>query len=254
MTKDGRIWMLSGNQLKILALIAMTLDHIGKLLLPDCIILQIIGRLSFPIFAYMIAEGCKYTRNRWKYLRNMLVVGLICQIGYFVAMKSLYMGVFITFSLAIMIIYISDYALKDIKKYFIEKEHVITGSTVIIILIKVILLMTFMLSVIYASEVLPKRLTRYFFCIDYGIWGVLMPVLIYYGRGKIGKLFMTLFSMLMLSLYLQEIQVIQWYSFLSIIPLALYNGYRGKIKLKNIFYIYYPLHLVAIYGIYMLIR
>ena len=57
---------LNGNQLKIIALIAMTLDHIGKMLLPGFTILQIIGRLAFPIFAYMIAEGCRYTKNRKK--------------------------------------------------------------------------------------------------------------------------------------------------------------------------------------------
>ena len=63
---------LSGNQLKLIALAAMTIDHIGAYLIPDMVIFRIIGRIAFPIFAYMLAEGCRYTRNRMKY---MLVLG-----------------------------------------------------------------------------------------------------------------------------------------------------------------------------------
>ena len=55
---------LTGNQLKLIALITMTIDHIGFMLLPQVKILRAIGRIAFPIFAYMIAEGCQYTRNR----------------------------------------------------------------------------------------------------------------------------------------------------------------------------------------------
>ena len=55
---------LTGNQLKLIALFAMTCDHVGLQLLPNVLILRILGRLALPIFAYMIAEGCRYTRNR----------------------------------------------------------------------------------------------------------------------------------------------------------------------------------------------
>ena len=59
---------LTGNQLKLLALFAMTCDHVGLQLLPQFIILRIIGRLAAPLFAYMIAEGCRYTHDRGRYL------------------------------------------------------------------------------------------------------------------------------------------------------------------------------------------
>ena len=54
---------LSGNALKILAAIFMTLDHMGLMLFPHIPLLRILGRLALPIFAFMIAEGCKYTRD-----------------------------------------------------------------------------------------------------------------------------------------------------------------------------------------------
>ena len=66
MTKTA--WGLSGNQLKLIALITMTIDHVGAYLLPQFTILRIIGRLSMPIYAFLIAEGCRHTHDRRKYL------------------------------------------------------------------------------------------------------------------------------------------------------------------------------------------
>ena len=54
---------LSGNQLKLIALITMTVDHMGLILFDQFILLRIVGRLAFPIFAWMIAEGCRHTRR-----------------------------------------------------------------------------------------------------------------------------------------------------------------------------------------------
>lgn len=81
---------LTGNQLKLLALFAMTCDHVGLQLLPQFILLRIIGRLAAPLFAYMIAEGCRYTCKRGRYLGRLLGMAALCQIAYFVAMRSLY--------------------------------------------------------------------------------------------------------------------------------------------------------------------
>ena len=49
---------LSNNQLKILAMVAMTLDHVGAYLFPHVLWLRLVGRLAFPVYAFMIAEGC----------------------------------------------------------------------------------------------------------------------------------------------------------------------------------------------------
>ena len=54
---------LNSNQLKILAMLFMTVDHIGAFLLPQYEILRYIGRLAMPIFAFMIAEGCTHRRQ-----------------------------------------------------------------------------------------------------------------------------------------------------------------------------------------------
>lgn len=103
---------LTGNQLKLIALVTMTCDHVGVHLFPQLILLRCIGRLSMPIFAYMIAQGCRYTRNRARYLLTIAAAALVCQLVYFFAMGSLYQCILVTFSLSIGLIYILDSAVK----------------------------------------------------------------------------------------------------------------------------------------------
>ena len=110
---------LSGNTLKILAAIFMTIDHIGVILFPRVLLLRLIGRLAMPIYAFMIAEGCKYTRNRKKYFGTVFGLGAVCQTAYYLFDGSLYFSILITFSLSILMIY----ALQDWK----EKKTALSG-------------------------------------------------------------------------------------------------------------------------------
>ena len=96
---------MTGNQLKILALVTMTIDHVGVVLLPQYLVLRIIGRLTYPIFAYMIAEGCFYTHSKRRYLGGIFALGVACQLGFFIAMGSLEQSILTTFVFAIITIY-----------------------------------------------------------------------------------------------------------------------------------------------------
>lgn len=224
---------LTNNQLKLIALVAMTVDHIGVQFFPNEIAFRIIGRLAFPIFAYMIAEGCRYTKNRKRYFLIIFAEALVCQLVYLVAERSLYMSVFVTFTLSIALVYLADKALKD-KNW--KSYSLAVGYLIFIYLI---------------CEILPKRLSFTDFCVDYGFFGVLMPAVIYFARNdKQSKIFATACMCVLLGL---SIDTTQYYGLLAVLPLALYNGERGKINLKYFFYIYYPLHLVAIYLISLFI-
>ena len=75
--------VLSGNTLKIIAAVSMLIDHVGFLFFPNFIIFRILGRLALPIFAFMIAEGCRYTKNKLKYFLTIFILAAICQIVYF---------------------------------------------------------------------------------------------------------------------------------------------------------------------------
>ncbi len=71
--------------LKIIAIVTMGIDHIGKILYPDLLFLQMIGRLSFPIFAYLIVLGVESTKKPQKYMITLLSFALISQFPYFLA-------------------------------------------------------------------------------------------------------------------------------------------------------------------------
>lgn len=225
-----RIPGLTGNQLKLIALVAMTLDHMGLMLLPGVPILRILGRLAFPIFAYMIAEGCRYSRNRGKYLLSMACLALVCQIVYFFAMGSLYMSVLVSFTLAILTIYALDFARRK------------GGATLLMPLAA-------LSAVIFLAKVLPHLLNGTDYAIDYGLWGILLPVLVYLGKTKGQKLLLCATALCLIAL---ESGGIQWWSLAALPLLLAYSGHRGKRKMKYLFYIYYPLHLVVLQGLAML--
>ena len=74
------------NLLKLIAMITMLVDHTGKMFFAQYGIMRIIGRLSFPIYAYCIAAGCVYSRNHMKYLSRIVLMGLVSQPFYAVAL------------------------------------------------------------------------------------------------------------------------------------------------------------------------
>ena len=208
-------WGLTGNQLKIIALITMTCDHVGLQLLPQWGFLRIIGRLALPIYAWMIAEGCRHTRSRKKYLIRLASMAALCQGVYFFAMESLYMCILVTFSLSVCLIRAWD----SPKKPWIPA--VVTAA------------------VFFLCIALPELLPG--FEIDYGLPGVMLPVLIYFGKNKIAAVSAGL---LLLALATGGNQ---WWAFAALPLLMLYNGQRGKHNIGVLFYWYYPVHLAVIY-------
>lgn len=211
----------TGNQLKLLALVFMTVDHVCKQFYITNIWLLILGRLAMPIFSYMIAEGCCYTKNKIKYFLLMFFSGMACQTVYYFSEKSLYQCILITFSLSIALIYAID---------FIKKKRVL-GSVLTIL----------MLTALY----LICRVEYLDFEIDYGFFGVLLPVSVFLGKTKSQKLALFTVGLVLLAVSVGEFM--QWYSLLSLPLIFCYNKKRGRLKLKYFFYVYYPLHLAVIY-------
>ena len=74
------------NLLKLVAMISMLIDHTGKMFFPQYRIMRIIGRLAFPLYAYCIAVGGVYSKDKLKYLSRILMMGLISQPFYAVAL------------------------------------------------------------------------------------------------------------------------------------------------------------------------
>lgn len=225
--------LLTGNQLKLIALVAMTVDHVGQLLLGQYVLLRIVGRLAFPIFAWMIAEGCRHTRSMGKYLVSMAAIAAVCQGVYFVALRSLYMCILVTFSLSVGICWL----LRQAK----EKQSVLFG----------ILAVAAIAGAFFLTDILPLLLPGTDYSVDYGFLGVMLPVVLYLCKSKKMQLIAAAAVLCLLAVWSDW--HVQWFALLALPLLALYNGRRGKWKMKWLFYIYYPVHLVAIWGIGILL-
>ena len=220
---------LSGNALKLLAALFMTIDHVGVLLLPHVIVLRILGRLALPIFAFMIAEGCRYTRNRLRYFGSVFALGVLCQIVYYMVDRSLYFSILITFSLSIATIY----ALQDWKEQKTPRSALVFFGAV---------------AGVYA-------LNRVF-VIDYGFWGCMLPVFAAAFQETAWDRPWVNLGMLGLGLLIlaADLGQIQYYALPALPLLACYNGRRGRWKLKYFFYLFYPIHLVLLQGIALLLE
>lgn len=237
---------LSGNMLKILAAVFMTVDHIGLLFFPAEQIFRIIGRLAFPIFAFMIAEGARYTRRRLRYFLNIFILGVICQIVYFITSESLYMCILITFSLSLLMLF----TLKDLKVAIFSKVR--SGRRIAVC------------SLLFLLSVAVAYIACTFLEVDYGFAGATLPVFASVFDFRLvniperfkflDKLYIRVLIFgagLLIHALVSDLKI-QIYALYALIFLFLYSGERGKYNMKYFFYIFYPVHLVLLYGILML--
>ncbi len=247
-----KIRFLSGNAVKILAAILMVVDHVGFFLFPDLIILRIIGRVSFPLFAYMLAEGCRYTKNKTQHFVLLFGLALLCQIViFFFDNGNIAMSVLVTFSLSVLMIY----ALQFCKKCFLQEACPLSLRLLSLLLFAAAVAGTWGL-----NEVLV---------IDYGFVGCLLPVFpaLFDFKdipmpektailAKLDNLYVRL-ACLAVGIALlplgTDLGALEYYAFFALIPLLFYSGKRGKLRMKYFFYIFYPLHIALLQGLAMLL-
>ena len=145
--------ILNGNHLKLIAALTMLLDHAGILLFPQVKLFRILGRLALPIFAYMIAEGCRYTKNKLRYFLMVFGLGAACQLVYYFVSGDTYLNILLTFSCSILLIYLLQAAgqAQNWKQQFWR-------------------------SAIFASGIFLALGMTQILSIDYGFWGIMTPV------------------------------------------------------------------------------
>lgn len=206
--------ILSGSTLKMLALALMTADHIGAFLLSPSngITLRLIGRMAFPIFAFLLAEGYSHTANPKRYAGRLLLLALLSEVPMDLMMTGTpwnwdCQNIMWTLLLGLTAMYAWD-NLKGIPVLRVAAPLAITG----------------MAWVINA---------------DYLIWGAFLPLLFHLLRT-------TPPARLLSGAALSQ----NSFQACSYIFIALYNGQRGFIrgKWKWACYFYYPVHMLAIWA------
>ena len=242
-----RLRILNGNALKFIAAALMLVDHIGVIFFPEELLWRIVGRLSMPLFAFALSEGCRYTKNKTKHFFLLFALALLCQIVYyFFDDGNLYMSILVTFSLSVLTIY----ALQFCKKTVFDEKTSGLEKGLSFALLAAMILCNFALCQIFE--------------IDYGFWGIMLPVFVsvFDFRGIPAPAFLQKLDCLPARVFALSIGLIflavsfgaiEFYAFLAIPILLLYNGEKGKWKTKYFFYVFYPLHLALLQGIAMLL-
>ena len=233
--------------IKIIAALSMLADHAGMILFPELSWLRIIGRLALPLYALCIAEGFRYTRNRLTYFLRVFILGALCQVVYILMSSDLYLGILLTFSLSIILLFFLDALLCACKakanpictafEKLFKKAPSKAGAIVLCALC-------------FAAALACVVTLTVFVKVDYSLTGVLFPVLVYLGGStRLGKFFGAAAGTVLLACNLEGSMTPRVWSLLALAPLALYNGKPGKYKLKYFFYVFYPAHLVILYAI-----
>lgn len=250
MVKTRPLSILSGNALKLIAAALMVLDHIGVIFFWDnpgetYLLLRKLGRLSMPVFAYFIAEGCRYTRSPLGYLSKLFACLAVCQIGNYVGTGSLEICILGTFLIGACLLFCLQNAKKALFSANLEKG--------------VFWALLFLLGT--GATYYVNRLVY----IDYGFWACMLPVFagaFYLPESAPGHLKkwdnkwtgLLCFAVgLGLLAFFDDYREVQVYCLLALPLLALYSGRRGKGRLKYFFYLFYPIHLALLEGIYLLV-
>jgi len=221
---------MSSFVLKIIAIITMFIDHVGYAIFGKFSFFNYIGRIAFPIFAFQISEGYSHTKDLKKYFLRLFIFAIISQVPFMLFGKIISndftLNIFFTLLLGLISIYIYD-----------KSKYKLLGII---------------------SAILIGFLAEFAHC-DYGFYGVAIIFLFYVFKSDVIKSSIAF----MLSTTIKYLIPIFKYGFydvylylfictlLPIVFISLYNGKKGK-DTKYLLYLFYPIHLLLIYGIYLL--
>lgn len=204
---------INSFQLKLIAVITMIIDHVGLFFFPEHILFRIIGRISFPIFAFLIVEGFYHTRDIWKYMIRLGIFAVLSEIPFDLLTTGKvfdlrHQNVFFTLLIGVVLMYVYEKQYSTFSKV----------STVFLIML--------------AGDI---------FRTDYGSWGVLMIFCFFIFRERMAA---KLISVAVINIVV--FGYIQAFAVMALLPIYFYNGEKGR-GYKYFFYLVYPVHLWIIW-------
>lgn len=210
----NRIKIFDSFTLKVLAVITMLIDHTGAILFPEIPVLRIIGRISFPIFCFLLVEGFFHTKNIRAYMMRLGIFALISEPFFDLGFKDSLVytasqNVFFTLLIGMIMM------------YFMEKYQMAVFRGMILLVA---------MGVAYALKS------------DYKYMGILLIFFFYIYRER--RIFGSIAVFAHNTLFRGRIE---GYCALALIPILLYNNKAGKYRLKYLFYIFYPLHIFILF-------
>jgi hypothetical protein len=228
---------LTSNAIKLIAIIAMTIDHIAWAFFPhyslDVLVLsmKIIGRLTAPIMMFFIAEGYYHTRNVKKYIFRLFIFAIISHFAYVIAFdkdfipfkKTAFDQTSIIWALMLGLIVLAIRESKTLKIKMWQKH---------------IIIFIFVWAAFPADWSVPAALAVLYMGINHGDFKKQMVSLV---------ICIALYSIIY-AIFLDVVYgILQMLIVMAIPILYQYNGQRGKWKgMKWFFYVYYPLHMIIL--------
>ena len=216
--------MISQEGLKLIACVTMLLDHIGAVLVPWTG-LRIIGRLAFPIYCFLLAEGITHTRDPKKYALRLGLGALLAEVPF----DLLFFGRLTLAHQSVMVTLLLGFLMAQWAK---KKGNIWLPLAVCYL----------------AGEILGA---------DYGGTGVALVAIFVFTAGHPRKIWIQtgLLALLMLLMGSMRVRVgivtvpIQLFALLAMIPIALYSGEKTtrNIWIQRGFYLFYPVHLAVLY-------
>ena len=227
-----RIKIFSGAQLKYIAFLSMLIDHTNKALIYPNLdggalnrlsdFFDILGRIAFPIFIFLLVEGYFHTKNKWKYLITLLVFGVISEIPFDLAASNCwfylgYQNVFFEFLIGLTVLWGMEQA-------------VIFGKTPL---------------TVEAGKIFAVALgcmAAVFIQADYDYIGIIIIAAFYeFHASRAGR---SLSAAVLGGLETLDLNF--GIGALAAIPIWFYNGKRGNQRFKYLFYWFYPVHLMIL--------
>ena len=246
--EQGKRFEITSFFLHILAMAFMLCDHLWATIVPGNEWLTCIGRIAFPIFAFMIVEGYFHTRNLKNYVLRLLVFAILSEIPFNLMsggsmFNPLHQNVLWTFLIGLGLIHLIERA---------KHKRAIWMWLVTVI------------------GVLMGLLVALFSMVDYGCYGILMMLVFYLFRGRrwwcfAGQLICLWYiniEMMGGMVYPIELLGREWiihqqgFALLALIPIWLYHGKQGLYNktLKYTYYAFYPVHLLILYFFMLIIH
>ncbi len=236
--QEKKSFGITGSTFKMIACLIMFVDHIGAVIIEKYLrtlsgdefyriydfdlIIRYIGRLAFPMFCFLLVEGFLYTKSRARYAVRLLVFGILSEIPFNLAISgglwdNTHQNVFFTLLIGLGVMIFCEKLREKWQKPWLQ----FIGMAVIV----------------PTGAILAEYLRT-----DYGKIGVITIFVMYLLRNN------KMREMLAGSIVLMADNAMEWTALFALIPVALYNGKKGKLP-KLFFYLFYPVHLLALCGI-----
>lgn len=237
----SKLRLFNRNQLKILALLMMFLDHFGQIILKNSIMMvapysamsdttsrmifniievfHLLGRIAFPIFCFFIVEGFSHTKDLKKYIKRLIFIAIISEIPYDLAFNSSLVSfseqnVFFELSLGIIML------------YYLKLTNSIFLKFLIALLVSFI---------------------SYYLKLDGSYYGIGLIFIFYILKNK--NIYRLIFSVTWAFLIgFCAFDLYFLVASFSLFLIELYNGKKGG-SLKYFFYTFYPIHILVLYWI-----